>query len=221
MVSKQVGDLNGHSGSREAILESATEAFMESGFSGSRVDQIAARAGANKAMIYYHFGSKQDLYRAVLLRLFENILGEIDRLRGSDLAPGERLRAFYTRVVRHFTERKALPHVMLREILAGGGAMDAEATRALGAIMGFVSETLEDGVRKGIFRPVHPLLLHLTIIGPLLVHFAGASFRDRMLPREMPGLAPPTHEEMLAHLLQVLDRSLSPDPFVPRQRNVQ
>lgn len=217
MVSKQIDQ----SSSRDSILEAATEAFMEHGFSGSRVDQIATRAGVNKAMIYYHFGSKQGLYKAALFQLFGNVLAEIDRLRESNLEPSEKLQAFYTRVVRHFTDHQALPQIMLREILAGGKAMDAEASRALGAIMGFVSETLEDGARKGVFRPVHPLLLHLTILGPLLVHFAGTSFRERMISREMPGLAPPTDEDMLAHLLQVLERSLSPDHFVPRQRNVQ
>ena len=43
---------------RGNLIESATEVFVEKGFSGARVDEIARRAKANKAMIYYHFGSK-------------------------------------------------------------------------------------------------------------------------------------------------------------------
>ena len=174
------------------------------------MDEIARRASANKAMIYYHFGSKQALYKAVLLRLFGDVLGEVQRLRSTDDPPDQKLRALYTLVVHHFEKKKALPPVILREILAGGTGMDAEASRTLGIILGFVSETLQEGVSRGLFRPVHPLLFHLTMLAPLMVHFAGASFRERLLPREMPGLALPTNDDMLNHLLSVLDRVLTP-----------
>jgi AcrR family transcriptional regulator len=210
MVSKSDITKDAVATSRDAILDSATEVFMEVGFSGARVDEIARRAAANKAMIYYHFGSKHGLYKAALFQLFGNVLEEIERLRGSDMPPDEKLRALYTKIVRHFTEKPALPHVILREILAGGKSMDEEASRTLGTIIGFVGENLREGTRRGMFRPVHPLLFHLTMLGPLVVHFAGTSFRERMLPREMPGLEPPSHEDMLAHLLDVLDRSLAP-----------
>jgi len=210
MVSQGIASAADPGSSRVAILEAATEVFMEAGFSGSRVDEIARRARANKAMIYYHFGSKKGLYQAVLQRLFENVLLEIERLRQSEMPPDEKLHALYTRVVRHFTEQRALPHVILREILAGGRGMDAVASRTLGTILGFVTDTLEEGTKAGLFRPVHPLLFHLTMLAPLMVHFAGASFRERLLPREMPSLALPSNEDMLAHLLQVLDSSLTP-----------
>jgi AcrR family transcriptional regulator len=221
MVSQLIRTSDAASGSREPILESATQVFMEYGFSGARVDEIARRADANKAMIYYHFGSKQALYKAVLLRLFGGVLEEIRRLKSTDEPPDQKLRALYTRVVHHFEKKNALPHVILREILAGGTGMDAEASRTLGVILGFVSETLQEGVRKGLFRPVHPLLFHLTMLAPLMVHFAGSSFRERLLPREMPGLALPTNDDMLNHLLSVLDGVLAPKEPSPSVRSEQ
>ncbi len=183
---------------------------MELGFSGARVEAIATLADANKAMIYYHFGSKQGLYRAVLRRLFANILEEVERLRAADLAPEEKLGALYGRITRHFGDRPALPQIMLREVLAGGKAMDAEAARTLGVVLGFVTETIQEGVRTGSLRNVHPLLVHTTMLGPLMLHFAGRSFRERLLPLQMPQISPPKDEEVLAHLLEVLDRTLTP-----------
>ena len=183
---------------------------MEMGFSGARVEAIARLAHANKAMIYYHFGSKQGLYRAVLLRLFSSVVAEVERLRAGDLTPEQKLGALYGRIARHFGNQPALPQIMLREMLAGGKAMDLEASRTLGVVLGFVAETIEEGVRAGALRPVHPLLIHITMMGPLMLHFAGRSFRDRLLPREMPQLSPPGDEDVVAHLLGVLDRSLAP-----------
>lgn len=210
MVSQQTPAPEAAVSSREAILDSATEVFMESGFSGARVDEIARRAQANKAMIYYHFGSKQDLYRAVLLRLFGDVIDEIARLKATDAPPGEKLRALYTRVAAHFEAKRALPHIMLREILAGGKSIDAEASRALFVIVSFVAGTIREGVRTGEFREVDPLLLHMSVLAPLMVHHVGGSFRERVLLREMPGVTPPSNDEMLRHLLATLDRSLAP-----------
>jgi len=201
--------------SKESILDSATEVFMELGFSGARVDAIARRAGANKAMIYYHFGSKQRLYQAVLLRLFGGVLEDVDHLKSTDLGPEARLRDLYTRIARRFTERPALPQIMLREVLAGGKGMDTEVSRTLTQILGFVSETVRQGVVIEDFRPVHPLLLHMSVLGPLLLFFAGASFRERVLQPHQRAEMHLTHEDMLAYLLENLGRSLRPGTREP------
>src|SRR5688500_20300005 len=56
--------------SHAAILQAAALEFSERGFDAARVDRIATRARLNKAMIYYHFGSKDGLYLAVLRGVF-------------------------------------------------------------------------------------------------------------------------------------------------------
>ena len=53
---------------RAEILQVVAGEFAEHGFSGARVDRIAAQMRTTKRMIYYYFGSKQDLYVAVLER---------------------------------------------------------------------------------------------------------------------------------------------------------
>ncbi|MFI5041711.1 MAG: TetR/AcrR family transcriptional regulator [Acidimicrobiales bacterium] len=53
-------------GTRRRILAAALEEFSAKGISGARVDAIASRAQANKRMLYYYFGSKEGLFRAVL-----------------------------------------------------------------------------------------------------------------------------------------------------------
>lgn len=53
---------------REKILAAALTEFAAHGFAGARVDAIARRARVNKRMLYYCFGTKQELYREILRR---------------------------------------------------------------------------------------------------------------------------------------------------------
>jgi AcrR family transcriptional regulator len=198
--------------SHEALLDSATQVFSEHGFAGARVDSIARLARVNKAMIYYHFKSKRGLYQAVLLRLFQGVLGEIERVVRDEADPRRRLIVFYSGVARIFAERPALPRIMLREVLSGGAAFDAETAKTLSGILAFVARAVEEGVRKGLIRPAHPLIVHLSALAPLLLFFASQPFRAKVLPNAAPGVSMPTPEQMLEHLALMIERGLEPVP---------
>jgi AcrR family transcriptional regulator len=58
---------------RAEILSVAADEFAEHGFAGARVDRIAAQMRTTKRMIYYYFGSKEELYVAVLERAYAAI----------------------------------------------------------------------------------------------------------------------------------------------------
>ena len=55
---------------RANIIDVATAEFAERGLSGARVDRIAERTQTSKRMLYYYFGDKEGLYRAVLLAYY-------------------------------------------------------------------------------------------------------------------------------------------------------
>jgi TetR/AcrR family transcriptional regulator len=59
------------SSSRERILATAADEFGRKGFAAARVDVIAQRAGVNKQLMYYYFGSKAGLYDAVIERMVQ------------------------------------------------------------------------------------------------------------------------------------------------------
>lgn len=197
---------------RQKLLEAATQVFAHAGFAGARVDEIARRARANKAMIYYHFGTKRDLYQAVLTRLFAGLRSEMDRVARAEADPLHRLISFYARLAAGFQAQPALPHIVLREILSGGRHMHAETARVLfGGLLDFIRQTLDAGVRAGRMRPADPLLVHLGMIGPIALYFVSEPFRLRLMPAVAPGASPPTPEALLRHLEILLTRGLRPD----------
>lgn len=65
---------------RDAILEAASELFLESGYSGVSVDAVVARVGGSKRTIYSYFGDKDGLFAAIVSRLCEQIVTPLTRL---------------------------------------------------------------------------------------------------------------------------------------------
>lgn len=78
--------------SRAEVLDVAEEVFAEAGYSGARVDEIAARMSTTKRMIYYYFGSKEDLYVAVLERAYRGIREAEQAMDLGDLPPADAVR---------------------------------------------------------------------------------------------------------------------------------
>lgn len=62
---------------KQRILAAATEEFSAHGYSGARVDRIAANAAANKALIYTYFGNKEGLFEAVLTEIMTQVVRDV------------------------------------------------------------------------------------------------------------------------------------------------
>jgi TetR/AcrR family transcriptional regulator, transcriptional repressor of bet genes len=65
------------SGARERVLDAGLEVLKAEGYAGLTTAKVAARSGQNKALIAYHFGSKQGLVAAVGRELAESITAEV------------------------------------------------------------------------------------------------------------------------------------------------
>ena len=77
--------------SPDRILAAAAVEFAARGYAGARVDRIARRARVNKAMLYYHFHSKQGLYRALLRDTFGRAAERLQAIAASAAPPADQL----------------------------------------------------------------------------------------------------------------------------------
>lgn len=92
---------------RARILEAALTAFSEQGLAGARTEQIASAAGVNKALIYYYFRSKDELYDAVLNAAAQQVVDSSMATLNAGLSAGERLVQF---ALNHFDRIHARQH---------------------------------------------------------------------------------------------------------------
>ena len=166
--------------SRAAVLRAAEREFAAHGFSGAGVDLIARRARVNKAMIYYHFGSKLDLYREVLREGFRELLAAARDVLDRPISPIRKLDEFVSTLLRTGARRKHLTPMLLRELAGGGRQLDPETLRLFAGLFQVVRQILDEGRRRGDFRDVDPLLTHFMIIGAGIVYMANEPVRMRI-----------------------------------------
>ncbi len=102
------------------ILDAATEIFAAVGFNGARMDEIARRAGVNKAMIYYHVGAKEALYAAVLHGAIGHVADSISARIETGTTPEAKLRAYIRGFVDAVEGNPRMGPILLREIASGG-----------------------------------------------------------------------------------------------------
>lgn len=166
-------------GPRQRILDAASAVFAEHGFGGARVDEIAARAGVNKAMLYYHVGGKRALYTAVLMRNFDRVQRAVDAALEIRGRTRQRLEAVITALTQVAQEHPDHPRIVLREIASGAVDLPPEALARMLEVMDVVGRLLEEGTANGEFRRLDPVLAHLTIVGALVFLNATAPLRER------------------------------------------
>lgn len=184
--------------SRDRLLAAASAEFAARGFDGAKVDRIAAKARLNKAMIYYHFKNKAELYREILVDAFRTIADAVTATAGGE-TPELRIRQFIRAVAGQATSRPHFAAMWLREMADGGRHIDAPIVLELRRVIAVLGEAIGDGHRLGRFRAAHPLVTQLGIVAPVLFFAASQTARER-LGRQGGVDATPSLDLVLQHI---------------------
>ncbi len=151
---------------RRDILDAAIAEFSEKGFSGGRVDDIAARTRTTKRMIYYYFGGKEQLYAAVLEEMYGGMRDAEQALRLEELPPAEAMRRLVEVTFDHHAAHPEFVRLVSVENIHEARHVQASPTirERNAAVIGAIRALLGRGEREGAFRPgVDPLDLHMLI----------------------------------------------------------
>jgi TetR/AcrR family transcriptional regulator len=192
-----------HDSSRQRLVQAAAAEFAQHGFAGGNVDRIAKAAGLNKAMIYYHFKSKADLYREILRDMFASVEARVRQTAESDAAAEDKVRAFVEAIALEAEARPHFPPIWFREIADGGAHLDPDTVSRIANIVRMLAAIIHQGVAAGTFQPVSPLLVHGGIVGPLLLYFASGGLRLRVDRAGVSGAAGFGRDEVIAHIQRV------------------
>lgn len=195
-------DAAADAGTRERLVKAASAEFAARGFAGAKIDRIAAAAGLNKAMIYYHFKNKADLYREILRDMFQAVGVRVQAVVASDATPDDKVRRFVSAIATEAQARPHFPPIWFREIAEEGSHLDAETIRTMGGIIAMLGHIVDEGVRARRFRRINPLIVHAGIVAPLLLFFASTGLRQRLQKAGLPAAAV-THHAVIEHIQNV------------------
>lgn len=154
----------------EKILNAALAEFGEFGLSGARVDRIAERAEVNKAMIYYYFNNKEELYERILRNTTGMIFAKLRERLSVSGDPVESLKsvvAGYMEVIDSI-DRNVIKTI-LRELASGGEYFRRIAVPNLVFPMLTIVESLyANGFDQGRFRELNPYYTFFQLVGGIL-----------------------------------------------------
>jgi TetR/AcrR family transcriptional regulator len=195
--------------SPDRILAAAAGEFAARGYAGARVDRIARRARVNKAMLYYHFGSKQGLYRTLLRQTFGRAAERLHAIAASEAAPQAKIDLTIAGIAAFIGEHQFFPSIMLREIAEGGVHLDPETLAALAAIPLAVGDIVQQGVSSGEFRDIHPVAAYFTMVAPIIVYLAGAPIRKALSSTHLATMSALPPDAFVRHLQESMRLALS------------
>lgn len=174
---------------RERIVASAIEVFAERGKFGARMEEIAARARINKAMLYYYYSSKENLYREVLRTIFTHNFKEIFRAfqRGakSPGRPEDFLRAVSKAYFRVFSQKPAYTRILIEAVANEPGEVRKivrflkEESHIIQPEM--VIALFRNRISRGEFRDVDLRQVLVSIIGMNLIYFLARPIAEVLL----------------------------------------
>ena len=139
---------------REKILGTAARLFAEQGYENTSISQVARAAKVSKALIFWYFETKEQLYRSALRKTLEPYFISVDDIEGlNEREQIERLIELFAEFVR---ENVYSVRFFLSLMLQGERQPDEVIRRVselYGVFRNLLSEIIESGQRRGVFRP--------------------------------------------------------------------
>ncbi|MDB5438635.1 MAG: transcriptional regulator, TetR family [Caulobacteraceae bacterium] len=148
------------------IIEVATQEFADHGLSGARVDAIAERTRTSKRMIYYYFGSKEGLYREVLVNHYKTLRSAEKALQLEDLPPLDALAQLVRSTVDFHNQHVDGVRLIIGENIQNGRHIESlpSLDPINSVLIDVVRRTCERGAEAGVMRQgIDPVDLYMSI----------------------------------------------------------
>ncbi|MGJ7506878.1 TetR/AcrR family transcriptional regulator [Variovorax sp. GT1P44] len=191
--------------SQLAILASARDEFAQRGLAGARMDSIAERAGLNKRLIYYYFGSKDDLFLAVLEGTYADIRQAEQRLHLDEVEPVEAIRRLISFTWHYYLEHPEFITLLNSENLHRAAHLKrSERIQEMNSpLVQLLDDVLERGKRDNLFRAgVDPVQLYISIASLCYFYLSNNDTLSAVFGRNL--RAPKAMAQRLSHMTELV-----------------
>ena len=158
----------------ELILQTAMQQFIEKGRHGAKMQEIADKAGINKALLHYYYRNKKKLYTKIFEFLIWNNVSEVFKLFDEELTFSEFLRKFIYSYTDLLNKNPKIPMFLLRELSEGGKTVNAVLKNLIDSNKFSVEKPLSilnKAMKQGEIIQMDPKQFIATLIGSCIFFF--------------------------------------------------
>lgn len=154
------------------IKEAAKDVFMVKGMAGARMQEIADKAGINKALLHYYYRSKELLFKAVFEGIIKAFIPKMLQLFTSDLPLEAKVYQMADKYVDFLSEHREMPLFILTELRRGPLKL-IQALNIGGLIdLSVIQRQIDEEVAKGNIRPITAPQFMLNFVSMMVFPFA-------------------------------------------------
>ena len=180
------------------ILDAAHAVFLRRGTAGARMQEIAAAAGVNQALLHYYFRTKAQLARAAFERAGSQLMPAVIRELAGDAPLDEKVRRIVALELDHLSRTPSLPGYIIGEVahdperahqliaaMTRGGAPEQLRPR----IFGTLRRQIEERVAAGTMRPIAPEMFMVNLMSLCIFPFAARPMIQALIGVDAAGFA--------------------------------
>lgn len=168
----------------ELILEAAKDIFQHKGMDGARMQEIADKAGINKAMLHYYYRSKQKLFEAVFKSAISLMAPKIVKIISTDEHLFVKIKNFTNKYIGFISKHNYIPLFIINELNRNPDLLnEVFKNRIDNDLEQKLVKQIEDLVEKGEIRPVKPEQLLLDIMSLSIFPVVGKSLLKTILDK--------------------------------------
>ncbi|APY12338.1 TetR family transcriptional regulator [Seonamhaeicola sp. S2-3] len=157
----------------QQILTAAKEVFQTKGMDGARMQEIADKAGINKAMLHYYYRSKQMLFEAVFKNAFSLLAPQLNAILNDDSTIEDKIRNFTSNYIAFIIKHPYLPNFIIQELNRNQDfILKLKDNKSFPNLENFKKQ-VEEEVSKGIIKPISGEQLFINIISLNVFPFVG------------------------------------------------
>ncbi len=154
------------------ILEAARHVFIKSGFDGARMQEIANKAGINKALLHYYYRSKEKLFDRIFAESFKLMFEGIRECFATESSLEVVIRTFIPLYLKTIQENPFLPSFVMHEISNRPERLKQLMIKG-GVQPKYIMRTIDEATKQGLIHPLTGGELMMSMVGICVVPIIG------------------------------------------------
>ena len=201
-------------GRRERILDAAFTTFAGRGYRDASMDDIAAAAETSKGGVYFHFPTKESIFRELMRTTADKLVGKVEREVGAETDPIAQAEIAIRTVLATFAGHRTMARLLFLDVIGAGRVFQAEANELHERFARLIQGYLDQAVTDGVIPPTDTRVTSIAWFGAL------NEVVGRWLLADRPGRledAYPALRAMLLRSVGVAETRIAsvPSPAVP------